>query len=61
VGRPIPHEFAGRRPGDPAILVGSAERLRGELGWSPRFPDIRDIVHTAWEWHRRHPEGFPKG
>jgi UDP-glucose 4-epimerase len=61
VGRSIPHEFAGRRPGDPAILVGSAERLRSELGWSPRFPDIRDIVRTAWEWHRRHPEGFPKG
>ena len=61
VGRPIPHEFAPRRPGDPAVLIGSADRLRRELGWSPRFPDIRDIVRTAWEWHRRHPEGFPKG
>jgi UDP-glucose 4-epimerase len=59
VGRPIPHEFAGRRPGDPAVLIGSADRLRRELGWSPRLPDIRDIVRTAWEWHRRHPDGFP--
>jgi UDP-glucose 4-epimerase len=60
VGRPIPHEFAGRRPGDPAVLIGSADRLRRELGWSPRFPDIRDIVRTAWDWHRRHPEGYPR-
>jgi UDP-glucose 4-epimerase len=58
VGRPIPHEFADRRPGDPAVLIGSAERLRRELGWSPRYPDIRDVVRTAWEWHRRHPGGY---
>jgi UDP-glucose 4-epimerase len=58
VGRPIPHEFAGRRPGDPAVLIGSADRLRSDLGWSPRYPDIRDIVRTAWEWHHRHPEGY---
>jgi UDP-glucose 4-epimerase len=58
VGRPIPHEFAGRRPGDPAVLVGSADRLRRELGWSPQFPGIRDIVRTAWDWHQRHPSGF---
>lgn len=58
LGRPIPHEFAGRRPGDPAVLIGAADRLRGELGWSPRYPDIRDIVRTAWEWHRRHPSGY---
>ena len=58
VGRPIPHEFAGRRPGDPPVLIGSADRLRSELGWSPRYPDIRQIVRTAWDWHRRHPDGF---
>jgi UDP-glucose 4-epimerase len=61
VGRPIAHEFAGRRPGDPAVLVGSADRLRSELGWSPRYPDIRDIVRTAWDWHRRHPDGYSAG
>jgi UDP-glucose 4-epimerase len=58
VGRPIPHEFAARRPGDPPVLIGSADRLRSELGWSPRYPDIRQIVRTAWDWHRRHPDGF---
>ena len=58
VGRPIPHEFADRRPGDPAVLIASPEKIRSELGWSPRYPDIREIVRTAWEWHRRHPDGF---
>ena len=58
VGHPIPHEFAGRRPGDPAVLIASSDRLRRELGWSPEFPGIREIVHTAWEWHRRHPDGY---
>ena len=57
-GRPIPHEIAGRRPGDPAVLIASPEKIARELGWSPRYPDIRDIVRTAWEWHRRHPDGF---
>jgi UDP-glucose 4-epimerase len=61
VGRPIPHEFVDRRPGDPAVLIAGAEKLRRELGWSPRYPDIRDIVRTAWDWHRRHPDGYSAG
>ena len=58
VGRPIPHEVVGRRPGDPAVLIASSEKLRRELGWMPRYPEVRDIVATAWEWSRRHPEGY---
>ena len=57
-GRPIPHEFAGRRPGDPAVLIASPEKIIRELGWSPRHSDIREIVGTAWDWHHRHPDGF---
>ena len=45
-------------PATRPILIASPERIIRELGWSPRYPDIRDIVRTAWEWHRRHPEGF---
>ena len=56
VGRPIPHEFAGRRPGDPAVLIAGPRRSPEELGWSPRHSDIREIVRTAWDWHHRHPE-----
>jgi UDP-glucose-4-epimerase GalE len=58
VGRPIPHEVVDRRPGDPAVLVASSARIRNELGWSPRFPDIDSIVQTAWRWHQRHPDGY---
>jgi UDP-glucose 4-epimerase len=58
VGRPIAHEIADRRPGDPAVLVASPEKLVRELGWSPRCSDTRTIIRSAWEWHRRHPDGY---
>ena len=58
VGRPIPHEVADRRPGDPGTLVASPERLRTELGWTPSFDKIEDIVSTAWKWLDRHPRGY---
>jgi UDP-glucose 4-epimerase len=58
VGKPIPHNIASRRPGDPAVLIASPETIKRELGWSPRYSDIRDIVRTAWEWHHRHPNGY---
>jgi UDP-glucose 4-epimerase len=58
VGRPIRHEIVGRRPGDPATLVASPERIINELGWSPRFTDIRAIAETAWRWHSTHPQGY---
>jgi UDP-glucose 4-epimerase len=58
VGRPIRHEISARRPGDPAVLIASPEKIIRELGWSPRFPDIRSIAETAWLWHRTHPRGY---
>jgi UDP-glucose 4-epimerase len=57
-GHPIPYEFGPRRPGDPAILIASSEKIRNELGWSPRFPHLEQIIGSAWEWHRRHPHGY---
>ena len=47
-----------RRPGDPARLVASSEKIRKELGWAPRYPDLETIVQTAWQWHRTHPQGY---
>ncbi|GAA2609634.1 UDP-glucose 4-epimerase GalE [Streptomyces axinellae] len=45
-----------RRPGDPARVVASAERIRAELGWQPRF-GVREMVSSAWEgWLLHHPE-----
>jgi UDP-glucose 4-epimerase len=58
IGGPISHEIVGRRPGDPAILIASPDKIVDELGWSPRHSTIRNIVRTAWEWHRRHPQGY---
>ncbi len=60
-GRPVPYEIGARRPGDPATLVGSSERITRELGWSPRYGSTRDIVETAWRWHESHPEGYADG
>jgi UDP-glucose 4-epimerase len=57
-GHPIPAEVTSRRPGDAARLVASPEKIRRELGWTPRIPDLRDIIASAWEWHRTHPRGY---
>jgi len=57
-GHPIPAVEAPRRPGDAAILVASAQKINEELGWTPRHPDLKDIVSTAWAWHRMHPYGY---
>ena len=57
-GREIPAEVGPRRPGDPAELVASSERIRKELGWKPRFPRIHQIVESAWAWHQANPNGY---
>jgi len=59
-GRPIPTTPAGRRPGDPARLVASSRRARDLLGWRPRYPELEAIVSSAWDWHQRHPDGYPE-
>jgi UDP-glucose 4-epimerase len=59
-GQPIPYEVVSRRPGDPAVLIASPEKITRELGWTPRHGDIHDIVQSAWEWHRRHPDGYKR-
>jgi UDP-glucose-4-epimerase GalE len=57
-GKPVPVKQGPRRAGDPPILVASADKVRRELGWTPRYPDLRAILETAWNWHRRHPKGY---
>ena len=54
----IQFEIVSRRAGDPAVLVGSAARAREELGWKPRFSDLKGIIETAWNWHKNHPTGY---
>ena len=57
-GRKVASLDSPRRPGDPARLVASSEKIREELGWNPRFPDLETIVETAYHWHRKHPKGY---
>ena len=58
VGRPIAHEIVGRRPGDPATLIAPPHKIVRELGYAPKYNDIRQIVETAWRWHSTHPDGY---
>ncbi|MGC8878039.1 MAG: UDP-glucose 4-epimerase GalE [Anaerolineae bacterium] len=57
-GHPIPSVVGPRRPGDPAILVASSEKIRRELGWQPRYPHLDEIIESAWRWHKAHPNGY---
>lgn len=57
-GRKISAREAPRRPGDPAELVASSDRIRRELGWSPRHSDLDTIIESAWAWKQRYPNGY---
>lgn len=59
VGRPIAKVIEPRRPGDPAVLVASNQRIRAELGWVPATPKLEDIVRSAWNWRQANPKGYP--
>jgi UDP-glucose 4-epimerase len=52
-GREINVRVGPRRPGDPAVLVASSEKIRRELGWQPAQQELRLIVQSAWDWIRR--------
>jgi UDP-glucose 4-epimerase len=57
IGRPVPHQVAARRPGDPVALFsdvrGAHEVLRGRTRYG-----LEDIVATAWAWHSTHLDGY---
>jgi UDP-glucose 4-epimerase len=57
-GKPIAVKEGPRRAGDPPILIASSEKIQKELGWKPRYVDLRGIVETAWKWHSKHPKGY---
>ena len=52
-GKPIEVEELPRRPGDPAVLVATSERITAELGWKPDYPNLDDIIASAWAWHQQ--------
>ena len=57
-GRDIGVRTGPRRPGDPAVLVASSEKIKRELGWSPKYQDLRLIIESAWRWMQAHPHGY---
>jgi UDP-glucose 4-epimerase len=57
-GREISVSMGPRRPGDPAVLVASSERIKKELGWVPKHQDLHTIVESAWCWLLAHPQGL---
>lgn len=59
-GHPIPAKVTPRRAGDPAQLIASSEKARTVLGWNPQHADLKEIIETAWNWHKNHPNGFAK-
>jgi UDP-glucose-4-epimerase GalE len=52
-GCDIPCLEVDRRPGDPAVLVGSSDKIRDVLGWQPRYNNLDTIITTAWQWHKK--------
>lgn len=57
-GHPIPAEIGPRRPGDPDILIAGSESIKQGLGWRPQYPDLVEIIDSAWQWHQKHPNGY---
>jgi len=51
-GHPIPVEECPRRPGDPAVLIASSEKIGAELGWKPKYSILDEIIESAWTWQQ---------
>jgi UDP-glucose 4-epimerase len=58
VGRPIPSRDEPRRAGDPPELVAASDKIRRELGWEARRPELEAMIADAWEWAQAHPDGY---
>ena len=57
-GKEIPVRVGPRRPGDPAVLIASSDKIKDELGWTPKFQDLGLIVESAWRWMLAHPDRY---
>ncbi len=57
-GLKVPHEFAPRRAGDPDALYADSTKAKTELNWKIKYTNVKDIIATAWKWHKNNPNGF---
>lgn len=60
-GNKIPRKLAPRRPGDPAVLVASKDKLHRMLGWEAQHSSLEEIISSAWNWKKSHPRGYADG
>jgi UDP-glucose 4-epimerase len=60
-GRKIPRKLGPRRPGDPAVLVASKEKLKSALGWEASHSSLEEIIQSAWLWKKKNPKGYASG
>jgi len=54
----IKYEFGQRRAGDPSILVASDKKAKEVLKWNPKYADLSTIIASAWNWHKKNPDGY---
>ena len=57
-GCKIPRKLFPRRPGDPAVLVASKEKLKTVLGWEAAHSSLEEVIASAWQWKQKHPQGY---
>jgi UDP-glucose 4-epimerase len=57
-GTTITAEQSARRPGDPPRLVAAGQKIREELGWAPKKPELETMIADAWAFAKGHPHGY---
>ena len=57
-GASIPAAIHPQRKGDPAVLVADSALIKSEMGWKPEFSDLVNIIDSAWQWQKKHPQGY---
>jgi len=60
-GSKVPYLVGPRRDGDPPRLVADAAKLRGKLGWAPRYDGLPAIIEHAWNFAQKKAGGSKKG
>jgi len=57
-GAEIPVVFSERRPGDPPTLVADSSLTKNRFGWEPRYAGLDEIIDSAYQWMKNHPQGY---
>lgn len=57
-GLKVPVVEDERRAGDPPALYADSSKAQQELGWDIKYTEVKDIIETAWRWHKANPDGF---